>query len=506
LAREINLTVTETVVLFIEAVVTGQMLTILPRKVREAMAEPVAPIGSHVDELLLLGPRGEGKTWGVLCAAIRHAQLHEAAGFPLPVPWLWFRDSFTNHERNLLQDLQREELQGFWSLHEGGRLVKGNMSGKEIIRAFVFGLEDKDAVERLRAGCVGVFGEEPAPAVGLGLGTGWGETSWSLALSSQRVPSHYHPALLASNYPEKRHWSWQRFVEKRQAQCGFFRIPPGERATPAYRARLARTTSTQPTMLQRLFLGEPAPSRLGDPAVMGYSERTHRRYTPVPVAPGSLVFGFDFWHHPAVAIASITSMGQLRFHFAQRLDQADIGILVDEAVKPWLAQNGLMDRPRIHTGDPTGDTGDQSDRAMSAVKRLRQRLPGEWRPATNDFSKLSGAVNDNLRRNLTTGDPAILLGPEAGELSDAWSGGWHVNEHGKPVQHGEEGFHAHVGMAGAYVCFFVFGAGPQIDVSKWANQPAYRQPWGGSRNPTPPPAASAPARFDPEAWRRQYLK
>jgi hypothetical protein len=136
-----------------------------------------------------------------------------------------------------------------------------------------------------------------------------------------------------------------------------------------------------------------------------------------------------------------------------------------------------------------------------------EKLPGEWRPATNDITKLAPAVTDNLRRTLSSGEPVLLIGPDADELEDAWAGGWHLNEHGKPVQHGEKGFHAHVGMAGAYVCFFVFGQAGRFDREAWANQDAYVQPWGGAQTRSPSPAAQGQAKgfpFRPELWRKQY--
>lgn len=450
-------------------------------------------------------------SWSVLIATIRHAQLHEQHGYPLPVPWFWFRDSFPNQERNLLEDLKRPEWQGFWRIHDAGHLVLGKMGGRQVIKAFVFGLEDQDAVERLRGGCVGIYGEEPAPAVGLGLGMGWTEAAWSLALSSQRHASHYRPALIASNYPDKGHWSWKRFVSERQTQCGAFRIPGGERATPEYRARLSRSLASQPAMLKRLFVGEPAPPQLGDPVVVGYQEPVNLRYTPLIVAPGPLFIGLDFWHHPACVVASLSSLGQLRIHYAKRRDSADVGILVEEDLKPWLTSKGLLSRQRIYTGDPTGDDGDQSDKSQTAVRRLLQLLPGQWRPATNAIDKLQGAVNDQLRRRLSTGEPVILVGPDAQELDAAWSGGWYLNEHGKPVQHGENGQHSHVGMAGAYLVFAVFGGAAQLlDVDKWANQTAYVQPWAGQPEGERgiSPAAEALAGrfpgFNREAWARQY--
>lgn len=790
-------------------------------------------------------------SWAALGCTLRHAQLHEQAGFPLPVPWFWFRDSFPNHARNLLEDLQRPEWSGLWKQSDGGRLVVAEMHGQPIVKAFLFGLEDTDAVERLRGGCVGIYGEEPAPAVGAGVGVGWNEASWSLALSSQgrNDQTHYRPAIIASNYPDKSHWFWRRFADPGEPQCGLIRLKSGDRSTEAYRQRLGRTLASQPAMYKRLFLGEPAPPQLGDPVVCGYREAVHYTRRALPIAPGPLRIGWDFWHcyddktdvltsdgwkpfsaligteqfatrrisdgtmeyqhatsvirkphhgamiqyqaqnvdfcltpdhllsvfvhdrgrythkrreakklldftgnthyevaltarwnskakpsygpygwtpttfarfigwyvsegfsyngtvvicqntdredlsrllrstnlpwtpvvrrgcfagwkihrkaladyllrsaghgahkkripkeilnmpavyiqeflesyvagdghsrvgnfgtwttaytvsegladdlqesalkagmssrkswvppcdsviddgdganhvahggggwrvslkrralratlhrqhvsevqydgtvycvsvpnqtlyvrrngvpHwngncPAAVVSSMASSGQLRIHFAQRMDRADIGMLIEEAVRPWLVRNGLQDRHRIHTGDPTGATGDQSDRSQSAVKRMQKLLPGEWTPSTNEIHTLQYAVNEALRRNLSTGEPCLQLGPDASELDSAWAGGWHLNEHGAPVQHGERGQYSHVGMAGAYLVHAVFGRqGEQINVGTWANQSAYTEPWDGSQERQPSPAVLAiqgrpGGTFNAAAWQKQY--
>lgn len=497
--RIVTLDYTPTVGAFIETAATGRM-----------------PDGRQVDEVAVVGPRGEGKSFGCLAVPLRHAQLHEQAGFPLPVTWFWFRDTFPNHERNLLQDIKRIEWQGLWRESDGGRQVVAEMRGSTVINAFLFGLEDTQAIERLRGGCIGVYGEEPAPAVGVGLGSGWSEASWALALSSQArsANTHYSPAIIASNYPDKHHWFWRRFADPGQAQCGLFRIASGDRTSEQYRQRLGRTLASQPAMYKRLFVGEPAPPQLGDPVIVGYRQATHYTTRPLRIGAGPLYLAWDFWHHPAVAIATVSPLGQLLIHYARHIDRADIGTLVDEHVRPWLAAQELLDRPRIYTGDPTGDDGDQSDKTKSAVKRLRSLLPGVWSPSTNAITALQNSVGEALKRTLSTGDPCVQLGPEASELDSAWSGGWHLNETGHPVQSGERGQYAHVGMAGAYLVHLVFGGahGDVSDLSAWVNQTAYTQPWNGQTDGHAiSPAAgvlagrgSGRATINEAAWRRQY--
>ncbi len=482
-----------------------------------AVARMLMPDGRAVDEVAIIGPRSEGKSYACLGAVLAHAQQHEAAGFPLPVPWLWFRDTFPLHEANLLKDIQRLEWCGIWRQYDGGRIVRAEMSGVAVIEARLFGLEDISAVERMRGQAVGVYGEEPGPVIGAAVSTGWTEQAWETALSSigDKVQSHCYPAIIASNPSQRSHWFWRRFVLSPAPTVGTFRIPPGERTSDAYRARLARSLRSDHNLYTRLVTGEAAVTSLGTPVVTGYRSSAHAQRRTLPFAPGPVYCAWDAYHHPACVLATLSGMGQLRIHYAKRMDKADVGILVDEAVRPWLASKALLDRPRLHIGDPTMDTGDQSDRSQTATKALLSKLSGRWCPSTNDILLLQRAVNEALRRTLSTGEPVILLGPDADELDEAWAGGWFLNDHGKPVQHGESGQHSHVGMAGAYLVHAVFGGtARERDYSVWANQTAMTQPWDGAgpneRSISPASAALQRLTAGPgtaayrERWGRQY--
>lgn len=461
-------------------------------------------------EVALFGPRGEGKSWSAFGAMLAHAEVHAQRGFPLPVPWISVMDYFSSHESKTHETLRRPEWRGAWSLEDDGHIARGWSRGINLVKVRLMGIEDKGALDRVRLETVGVHFEEVAPAGVLVHSAGISEDAWNLAITSQRVPTHAHVAMLSTNYPDEEHWSWQRFVVRQHPGTAYFRIPPGERTTEKDRAEWARALEGRPDMLRRLLAGEPGGIQLGDPVTPEYQEPRHFSPTPLRVAEGSLWFAWDFYHRPACAAASMTSLGQLRVHFACRMDNADIGALVEERVKPWLSSQGLLERPRIHTGDPTGMTGDQSDRSRSAVRRLLELLPGEWRKVSNVPEEREDAVKQALRRSLSTGEPAVILGPDARELHKALRGGWHRGPSAKVVKHGPEGLDSHVADAAAYLCLAVFGSAvARIDWSKWANQAAYRQPWGGAPvgESSPSPASGVlrgPHRFDPEKWRKQY--
>ena len=97
----------------------------------------------------------------------------------------------------------------------------------------LMGVEDQNAIDKLRQETVGVWFQECAPV--LEESSGISDTAWGIACNSQRVPSYTHPAIMDLNYPDEDHWTWQRFVRKREPGTMYFRIPPRENQGSARR-------------------------------------------------------------------------------------------------------------------------------------------------------------------------------------------------------------------------------------------------------------------------------
>jgi len=385
-----------------------------------------------------------------------------------------------------------------------------SVDGQELVNLRLFGVEDQSGMDRLRAECHGLWFEEPAPASVLVQSSGLSETAWGLGITSCRLPSYRNPKIMTLNYPDEDHWTWMRWVVNQEPGTQYFRIPVGNHASEKDRREWKIALRNRPDLERRLLAGMPGSIRLGEPVTPEYREDRHWSAKPQPFAPGTLFLSFDAWHHPAVAIATLTSMGQLRYHLAKRLDNADVGALVEEIVIPWLGANGLRDRPKIHTMDVTAEGGDQSDRQMSAMRRILRLLPGEYRRVSNEPEQREAAIKEQLRRSLSTGAPVILVcGKDAWELHQALAGGWHKKRSGKVEKEGEKGRHSHVGDAASYLALAVFGTYQAVlDVGKWANQDAYTQPWGGAPEGTHSPSAAQSVMrksgFDKAKWLAQY--
>lgn len=514
-------------------------------------------------EHALCGTRGEGKSWTALDAMIEHAIEHGSrvvksrdgtreGRYRLPVPWISVTDTFESHKRKLAKSMQRPEWEGVWRLSDNLHVATAVLGEAPLVRVELFGIEDQGAKSRVRLETCGVHFEEVAPASEELEANGVDEDSWEVALSSQRVVTYcvcdtckdpapvvaedldeegfvlgdsrpvclhcgqearrVYPAFITSNYPDEDHWFWKRFKVDPRPGTALFEIQPGERVSKQERETRAAGISN-PVLRDRLYGGKPGSLRRGDPVTGNYQEGRH--YTRQVLLPraGDLWMSWDAWHHPACAIGHLSSLGQLRIPFAKRMDNADIGNLIDDFVIPWLTRFGLLADPKRftlhHCGDPTAFTPDQSNREHSAGKVLLAKLPGRWHDSVNDPDLLMRATRTALGASISTGEPRVLLcGPDAYEGHQALGGGWHLKKDGKPQKHGWEGRHSHVGDALAHLCHTVFGAASRgADMSKWVFQEAYVQPWGGAKpeERSPSPAAAVLSREqDRDAYRAKW--
>jgi hypothetical protein len=507
---------------------SGRILT--PRRVAGEFAAAVA--SARAREIVAWGSRGDRKTSAAFLAMLLHANFHRAAGYRLPVKWVSVMDTFTTHESKTHDTLKAEWWDGTWTLSHAGHIATASFGAEAWAEVHLLGVEDQAHLDRVRLETVGVHFDEVAEASFI-RSRGINAAAWTTALTSQRlrtfavcdacglmepeikvrllqadgtdvicercgnVARQAHVAMMTSNYPDRNHWAWHRFMVEQHPGTLAFRIPAGESASAAQRAEWARALRGQPQLLRRLVEGEPGFMPMGEPCTPAYQSSRHT-CKELPFGPGEVFLGHDFWHMPAAVVATLTSMGQLRIHFARMVPESDIGALARDVMKPWLARNGLLERPLVHTGDRTGEGGDQSDKTMSAVKRLLTILPGRWLTVSNKPEQRIAALNTALQDSLSNGQPKILLGPEASELDEACIGGWHFRETGMPEKTGEAGRHSHVGDAAAYLALALFGGDllKPKDWSRWVNQSSYRQPWGGSTEESPSPASPALQRLE----------
>jgi hypothetical protein len=380
-------------------------------------------------EIAAFGTRGDGKTMGAFGAMVLHAKRHQELGYRLPTKWLGAADTFTSHKAKTHESLQAPMWGGCWRLEGDGHVAKFRLEGQDLVHLRLFGVEDQSGMDRLRAECHGLWFEEPAPASLLVQSSGLSESAWGLGLTSRRLPSYRQPAILTCNYPDRDHWTWQRFVDRAQPGAAYVRIPPGERATVAQRAEWAQALASRPDMLRRLLQGEPGVILLGQPVASGWDPLHHVSAEPLePVAWAPLWIGWDAGHTPSTVLGQRVE-GQLRLYAGLVTEDSGTRQHITHRVLPWLEAHapwtvGLGPLPGeklYHAYDPSMDTGDQSDINQSPVRVIQRLLGGVLRPGSVSWP----GRRDPLLAALGGRGLRVSPGHDTDLLRRALDGRWH---------------------------------------------------------------------------------
>lgn len=347
-------------------------------------------------EIGCFGPRGESKTQSALIAMGQHAQMHQAAGYALPVPWVGITDTFNSHKEKTIESLNKPHWQGAWRTYDDGhrailRLPNQEGSMVEAVSLSLFGIEDSGAIDRARRETCGAWMDEPAPTTS---GAGVPELAWDMIITSQRVPSHAHVAVFTSNYPDEDHWTWQRFqpivgkygqgTHPEDSGRMWFQIPRGDNpfVSDADRAEWWQRLEGRPDLQRRLLEGRPGVVRLGPQVAYSFDESEHVSFDPLAIQQNEpIVMGWDGGHTP-VCIIGQDWQGDLRIYAAL----TNIGLktgtrqLAEGRVIPWFSQHApwaMRDSHwRTSCVDPSMNTAEQADIEQNPVEVIHRTLGG----------------------------------------------------------------------------------------------------------------------------------
>jgi hypothetical protein len=424
----------------------------------DSFTQAIKDGGAHPEcnEIFAFGTRGDGKTIGVMVGMIEHAQMHHATGFPLPVPWMGVTDTFVSHKLKTIRSLENPLWQGGWKLTDQDHTATFWMGRPSVplVKIDLFGIEDQGAKDKLRMESVGLWFEEPAPSAVMVQSSGIDQDSWMLGLTSLRIPSHFHPAVVSENYPDEDHWTWQRanpthdpvFAHPAQFRAllesvgeswpvefdkypegtpfemciginetaQWFRVPCGERASEVDRLSWASSLKARPDLLRRLILGQPGVVMLGDQVAKGFLRTEHTTRKTLPFMRGEAVYmGFDFGNTPTCIIGQ-PNAGTMLIKAGLFLTNSGMQQLIEEKVLPWLARYApwVLENPdsmAVIGFDPSQGTmikpkGAEADIENAALMTIMRMLGGgdfeggpvAWAPRreaiTNIFRRAHGLM------------------------------------------------------------------------------------------------------------------
>jgi len=391
-----------------------------------------------VREIMCVGTRGDGKTIGVLAGMLGHAAMHQGKGFDLPVKWLGVTDTFSAHKAKTFESLEKPFWKGAWRPSDGGHIWTAVVNGRPTVELHLCGIEDQGAMDRVRTECHGVWFEEPAPTAVLGVSKGVDETAWGMAMTSQRLPTPAHVAVMTLNYPDEDHWTWQRFqpgpgVSGRHPSDpsrAWFRIPPGERADATQRQEWAHALRDRPDLLRRLIEGQPGSLLLGPQVADGFRldvHVSHERLYPVIGEP--LAMGVDFGLTPTLVLGQVLK-GRKLIYGAFTIPHGGLKQLLENEVLPWLskyASFAIRNRGMVYgCYDVAGQTGEQSDSERDTISVLEAMLPGLWFPGPVKWESRKHVLLSAMHQHVAPGQVALQLDPvEAKGLIQALGGRWH---------------------------------------------------------------------------------
>jgi hypothetical protein len=481
-------------------------VTLVPNLRPTAEAFALAVARGRAREIACFGPRGEGKTWAALWGMVLHALEHRTRGYPLPTTWLGVRDTFANHRPNTHQSMLEPAWEGRWQLAEDGHLGVFLLAGLPIVRVWMVGVDSPQDAERVRTQCHGVWVDEAAPAATLGQGVS--EGIWGMAISSMRLVTHAHVAMLTSNYPDIDHWSWQRFKPGSHIEGVLrFRIPRQERTSEDYARQLELAYANMPDLARRLVEGKPGTIFAGLPVARGFEEDFHvADHTLRPERDRAVWIGQDGGLTPATVIGQRVG-DEIRILGAMHSEHDGMRGHLQGVVKPWLEEHlpwvlgsgtsWAHELVKVRY-DPSIDVDWQGDIEANPLRVMRRLLPALYLPGPvkwdGRYGPLMAAVN--ARR------PRLLIDPDARGLIKALGGAWHYkigaqgnlrrDQPAKPNHPWED--------YGDALCYLLAGMAPMADPARVVQKSAVTtlNAWG----PMPRPAQWMPAFASLEERRR----
>jgi hypothetical protein len=360
---------------------------------------------------------------------IVHAQKHHELGYPLPTRWAGVTDTFQAHKLKTVRSLQDPGWGGLWRFRDDYHVAECVLNGTVLVHLDLFGIEDQGAMDRLRMEMHGLWFEEPAPASVMVQSSGVNEGAWLMGLTSQRMPSYHHPAIMTLNYPDEDHWTWQRFVVNQAPGTAYVRIPPGERASSEQRAEWMRALATRPDMLRRLLEGKPGTLLLGKQVATGFTQEAHVR--PVQVAPDHPVWvGLDGGEsHTWCAVIGQRVGHHVRILGALADEPTGARQFIGQVLRPWLGEHvpAALTREALHVAyDPACDTEDPGNAESNPLRTCKALLPGQYRMGPVELLPRLNPLYSLLNQLDGQGQPVLQIDPACRGLIRALDGGWYL--------------------------------------------------------------------------------
>jgi hypothetical protein len=443
-----------------------------------------AAITSRAEADLFSCRVGEGKS-AALCWGSYYHQKHNPGA-----EHAFIRATFVDLERTTQKEFFKW-FQGFGVYQAAKRYWRWHpeVGGGGI---YWFGLDNDDDVQRLQSlDLGGAFSDEVAPAAEDG---GLPESAFGMLQGRLRQKGmRWYKFMLATNNPDETHWSYRFFVDPGLEPSPKDDLMPEQ--TPGYKLwktaspenlanlpagmgyynRLARVYERmgRHDLAERFVAGKFGVAQRGIGVTSAqWNPDVHLVRGPIPFVEGvPLRCMWDFGHTPTCIVSQLTPEGHWTQNYAfvgkgqgvaELIEAHVLGLFTGHA--PWFTQDGML----LHTGDPNGETSDQSSIRSNAVKMILQLLGGTWTPGPPRLDDRVQSARAALRR-MNGGVGFVRVSAlNAGPVYLALRGGWHYPKHKSGVVGTEpvKDEHSHPGDAFGYGAAKWFPAGDALDVAR----------------------------------------
>lgn len=390
---------------------------------------------------------GEGKSTALAWAAYYHTRHNPGAA------WLIIRDTFENMQQTTMKTFFQWFPPGVFGTYHAQKKEFTWASGVAEGTVGFTGMDDAaDASKLMSRELAGIAIDEPAPAVSSG---GIDELVFDLGMSRLRQSGmKWYSMKLAENNPDETHWSFRKFVQPGTDGYNIWQPATPENSfnlPPDYYQTLRKTFAHRPDLIRRFVDGDFGFQQIGKSVCPQWNDKIHLANGLNPIPRFETFLFWDFGHNPSCVIVQKTPMGTLMILDAVVGDGIGVEELIEQAVKPLLADRYLKCSFK-HIGDPAGNTREQGSILRSAVRSIKARLGGTWQNGPVRFEERVEPLRALLTR-IQGGKGQLLVDRErAAAIWHALRGGWHFHVARNGVVSGEavKNIHSHPADALSY--------------------------------------------------------
>lgn len=381
---------------------------------------------STVKVCFLIGPTGEGKTFGWIGKMYLWAELHRQWGARLPIRVAIIRDTHENIKKHTVQSINKM-IGGIVRFHDDYR----KMVIPGMVDCDLFGANNLTVLGKLQASEYHLkIIEEPAPIVMVGNAGVPEEFFTTCYARGPREPKAKSQVIVSMNPSDETHWTYHLSIEDPLLDTEVFRVERGENKflSEEERENVRQAYAHRPDLLARYDRGEFSFVATGEAVTPEYNEKFHR--SEVKLDPIKKVRAFRFWDgglYPSCVIGQLTPRGKFMVLDTLRGENMGIKQFIQTQVRPLLDERYKEIVNWRDLGDPALDEREQSDSSVTAAGIINGELNASFEGGESGWQARKEALKELLNR-MVDGEPMFLVSKHEGILHRGLRGGWHYHK------------------------------------------------------------------------------